>query len=42
MEIAFIVLWGICGITNLVCGNISRFSYGSMWVCFMLTLIVGL
>lgn len=39
MDIILIVTWGICGLINLIIGNISRFSYGCVWLILMLELI---
>lgn len=40
MDIFLLIAWGICGIINLICGNISRLSYGLMWVAYMCCLLV--
>ena len=39
MDIVLLVLWGICGIVNLINGNIGRLSYGLIWAVLMINLL---
>ena len=39
MELALVIVWGISGILNLCCKEVSKFSYGLMWVMLMFCLI---
>ena len=39
MGITSIVIWGIIGIANLICGDISRVGYGCVWAVLMINLI---